>query len=118
MSFGSNTVVIIIGILASIAIPVFLGQREDAYNNATRSQLSAAASAQSVYQVNNGSYAGGADTLAGANIGFKKSGEIPVTVVSTADAPDAYCMSAKHSSGGNTYYMTQDRGTPTTTSCT
>jgi type IV pilus assembly protein PilA len=46
-------VVIIIGILAAIAIPVFLSQRAKAQDAAAKSDLRNAASAQSVYQVEN-----------------------------------------------------------------
>ena len=51
-------VVIIIGILAAIAIPVFLNQRNKAYEAAAKSDLrNGAAAAQSCMADNNGSYA-------------------------------------------------------------
>jgi|SRR5215211_532973 len=51
-------VVIIIGILAAIAIPVFLNQRNKAYEAAAKSDLrNGAAAAQSCFANGNGSYA-------------------------------------------------------------
>jgi len=50
-------VIIIIGILAAIAIPVFLAQREKAWNAAAASELrNAAAAATSCSSDNNGAY--------------------------------------------------------------
>ncbi|HET7405516.1 MAG TPA: prepilin-type N-terminal cleavage/methylation domain-containing protein [Mycobacteriales bacterium] len=46
-------VVIIIGILAAIAIPVFLNQRKKAYDAAIKSDLKSAATAEEAYLTNN-----------------------------------------------------------------
>ena len=59
MYIGYDTVVIIIGILAAIAIPVFLAQRERANEAACRSDVRNANAAAVAYAAsNNGSYAG------------------------------------------------------------
>jgi type IV pilus assembly protein PilA len=58
-------VVIIIGILAAIAIPVFLNQRQKAFNGAANSDLRNTVTAQEAYATeNNGDYATGANTAA------------------------------------------------------
>jgi type IV pilus assembly protein PilA len=55
--FGNNTVIIIIGILAAIAIPTFLAQRERAWEAAAQSDLrNAAAAATSCSAANDGAY--------------------------------------------------------------
>ena len=52
-------VIIIIGILAAIAIPAFLNQRQAAWDSAVKSDLSSAAiAAASFATANNGSYTG------------------------------------------------------------
>ena len=49
-------VVIIIGILAAIAIPVFLNQRKKAYDTAIKNDLHSAALAQEAYMTDNNNY--------------------------------------------------------------
>jgi type IV pilus assembly protein PilA len=51
-------VILIIGILAAIAIPAFLNQRNKAYDSAAKSNLRTAATAEETYATdNNGTYA-------------------------------------------------------------
>src|ERR687889_2185351 len=49
-------VVIIIGILAAIAIPVFLNQREKGYDAQAKSDLRNAATAEETYMTDNNTY--------------------------------------------------------------
>jgi type IV pilus assembly protein PilA len=107
-------VVIIIGILAAIAIPVYLNQREKAWEATAQSDLRNAAVSQESYYTGNGRYATTQAQLEGE--GFKKSANVTFSVVS-ANA-SRYCMSAKHDSGGRTFYMSSDSGAPSTTTCT
>ena len=66
-------VIIIIGILAAIAIPVFLNQRQQAWTSSVKSDLANAAIAAESYAVsNNGSYLGLNTTNLGTN-GFKQT---------------------------------------------
>ena len=55
-------VVIIIGILAAIAIPAFLGQRESAHRSAVESDLRNAAIELETYYTDEGSYPDDSDT--------------------------------------------------------
>lgn len=66
-------VIIIIGILAAIAIPVFLNQRQSAWEGSVKSDLANAAIAAESYSVkNSGSYAG-LDKDALVTNGFKET---------------------------------------------
>jgi type II secretory pathway pseudopilin PulG len=57
LSFGKNTVITIIGILAAIAIPVFHAQREKAWAASAASELrNAAAAATNCAADNDGAY--------------------------------------------------------------
>jgi type IV pilus assembly protein PilA len=61
-------VILIIGILAAIAIPAFLNQRNKAYDAAAKSNLKTAQTAEETYATdNNGSYA--SDTLTTSDTG-------------------------------------------------
>jgi type IV pilus assembly protein PilA len=56
-------VILIIGILAAIAIPAFLNQRNKAYDSAAKSNLRTAATAEETYATdNNGAYPAATDT--------------------------------------------------------
>jgi type IV pilus assembly protein PilA len=93
-------VVIIIGVLAAIAIPVFLNQRAKAQDAAAKSDLRNAATAQTAYYTTNNAWATTVVQLNGE--GFRKS-----TGVTFADAnidvpgpgaTGAYCMEAQSAS--------------------
>jgi type IV pilus assembly protein PilA len=84
-------VIIIIGILAAIAIPVFLSQREKGYKAAMKSDLKNAAIALESFATDNeGSYAG-ADLAAE---GFRQTNN--VTVTATTLTATGYCLDASH----------------------
>jgi type IV pilus assembly protein PilA len=105
-------VVIIIGILAAIAIPVFLAQRDKAESNAARANVRTAGTAEQAAYTDTGKYV--AVTALGPH-GFNADGVEPaVQQVSVSD--DAYCI--KSTGGGDTWYMSEDRGSPSTTACT
>jgi type IV pilus assembly protein PilA len=91
-------VVIIIGILAAIAIPVFLAQRERAWRSAAQSDLRNAAVSMETYFTDFGFY--GDDAL---NSGFGFNPTVTVVTESgfsaeTTPGPQAWCMVASHES--------------------
>ncbi|MGB9376881.1 MAG: prepilin-type N-terminal cleavage/methylation domain-containing protein [Mycobacteriales bacterium] len=106
-------VVIIIGILAGIAIPVFLNQRKKGYDAEAKADLRNAASAQESWLSANSAY-----TLAAADlvtVGWRSSQNTTLSVISTRDgagivaiAPavssGSYCLKAQSKSGGAFYY--------------
>ena len=91
-------VVVIIGILAAIAIPVFLNQREKAADSGTKSDLKNAATVIETYFVDNQDYTGAVP--AGTNLG--ESDNVTVTLAS-ADA-DGFCLVGTNT-GGSGYFM-------------
>lgn len=100
-------VIIIIGILAAIAIPVFLNQRQNAWNAAVESDLRNAATAQETVLVDTGAYTEAEADLTGA--GFEYSDDAnyqggAATITATADAGNAYCLVATSASGTTYYY--------------
>jgi type IV pilus assembly protein PilA len=82
-------VVIIIGILAAIAIPVFLNQRENAYEAQTKSDIrNAVTNAESSAVNNNGSYTAVNTTSATDGLSQKNT---TLTVTPTSTATN-YCI--------------------------
>jgi type IV pilus assembly protein PilA len=108
-------VIIIIGILAAIAIPVFLNQRKKGYDSAVKSDLRNAATAEETYLTDNGVYTDSMSDLTDTTVGFKYSAgsnyDGGVTAVITpefVDSSDAaaptvknqgYCLEATSASG-------------------
>jgi len=86
-------VVLIIGILAAIAIPVFLNQRQGAWESQVKSDIANAVIAAETYAVsNNGSYAGLTLTELD-DAGYNMSGSVNLTVAATAPS---YTFSVTH----------------------
>ena len=88
-------VMIIIGILAAIAIPVFLNQRKSGYDAGTKSDVKNAATAEETYYTDHNGYlisvgydkTAATDTMSGAGKleSWKPSGH--TTAVTVADSP-------------------------------
>jgi type IV pilus assembly protein PilA len=83
-------VVIIIGILAAIAIPTLISQRQKAWQSATKSDLHNAAIAAEMYYDGNLTYAGVSPGE------FRFSDDVSITVASAS--PNSYCLNADHAS--------------------
>ena len=103
-------VVVIIGILAAIAIPNYIGQQDKAKDAAAMAQLRMAATSQQLYYVDRHAYAG--DTTDLEAYGFRQGAQ-PVTV-GAADG-STYCMQAP--GGAGTFRITQDTGRPVAGAC-
>jgi prepilin-type N-terminal cleavage/methylation domain-containing protein len=103
-------VVVVVGILASIAIPNYIGQQREAKDSAAMAQLRAAATSQQLFHAREDVFAGTVAELEA--FGFRQGGQ-QVTVISASAG--AYCMQAP---GGNGLFkMTQDAGGPAPGSC-
>jgi type IV pilus assembly protein PilA len=110
-------VIIIIGILAAIAIPVFLNLRKKGWDSAVTSDLKNAATAQETYMTDNGHYtdvignltADGFKYSAGSNYDngtallvvdtMYDGGTPPAATTVPASATGGYCMSGTSASG-------------------
>jgi type IV pilus assembly protein PilA len=91
-------VVLIIGVLAAVAIPIFLGQQASARDNAAQAQVTNAKTAI-VAMLVEGKTMPTAET---AIDGFTPSADIPVTISS---AGDAFCLSGKHDDGDTAFVI-------------
>ena len=104
-------VIIIIGILAAIAVPVFIGQQNGAKDAAAQSDLANAKLAAIAYAASNsGNYLTGAQTevqlkAALANYGYVQSGPNPV-VQKSGTAAGTFCFDVESGSGAK-YKITE-----------
>ena len=103
-------VVVIVGILAAISIPVYLGQQERAQDTAAQAQLRTAATAQQLHHAEEDAYAADAESLEAH--GFRQS-DRAVTVASGTE--DSYCMEAPGGTG--CFHISQDSGRPDPGGC-
>ncbi|MFP7835063.1 type IV pilin protein [Marisediminicola sp. LYQ134] len=106
-------VVLIIGILAAIAIPAFLGQQDQARDGAARSDLGNAKVAMVSYATdNNGEYLATSDAAATstalADYGYVASDDLDADV-SVATGGAEFCLQAT-SGAGNPFHINHDGG--------
>ncbi|MEA2453586.1 MAG: type pilus assembly protein PilA [Actinomycetota bacterium] len=106
-------VILIIAILAAIAIPVFLNQRQKGWIAQSESALKNGANAmESCATGANGSYAG-CDAATGlTNEGFRPV--VGVTLTVAAKSATSFCLMAVHTQSIPTYYWSSDVGAPGT----
>ena len=99
-------VALVLGILAAIAIPVFLGHRSKAYDASVRADLRNAASAEAAFLAGTARYS--TQSPVGAELktaGFRYSsagdysGATPAIQVSVVGNDEAYCLTATTASG-------------------
>ncbi|MCU1639705.1 MAG: prepilin-type N-terminal cleavage/methylation protein [Microbacteriaceae bacterium] len=103
-------VVLIIGILAAIAIPAFLSQREGAWATQVKSDLSNAVIAAETFGTNNnGSYVGLTEAELLAN-GYKETEGVTVTVTGTPSASEYVLVGTHASLPTKTYTFTYSTG--------
>jgi type IV pilus assembly protein PilA len=118
-------VILIIAILAAIAIPVFLRQREKGWVAGSQSAVKNAATAAESYATsNNGDYTG-MDLADLQAEGFNTPAGVTVAVVAAQTNATEFCISAAHASLADTHawdltYYDSDAGQPTpeATPCT
>lgn len=105
-------VVIIIGILAAIAIPVFFAQRERAWEATARSDVrNAAAAATACSADNGGSYITPTDCRLAVSLranGFNPSAQ--VTINGTNASATGWTTAMQHNNGGAAYTFTTADG--------
>lgn len=95
-------VVVIIGVLAAIAIPVFLNQREKAAEAAIKSDLKNAATVMETFFVDDQTYA----NVAEADLETTSN----VTVAITAATATVYCLDGTSTGTGTAYHYDSDGG--------
>ena len=101
-------VIIIIGILAAIAIPVFLSQRAKAHEGAAKTDIKNLATQQELYLTENQTY-GTIATLVADGMDIRVGPNITLSVV-RFDAATSFCLSASHPSSGTTLYYDSAAG--------
>ena len=117
-------VMIIIGILAAIAIPVFLSQRNKAQDTAAKNDVSVLGKELATYWVDGASaptYAvtGGSYYIAGNAVGRvstnnslvdSSAAAITTAATMTSSTATAWCVAVKNSASGNTFKYSATNG--------
>jgi type IV pilus assembly protein PilA len=110
-------VIIIIGILAAIAIPVFLNQRQKGYDAGIKADLRNAATAEETYLTDYNAYTNTTGTATTGLIleGFKFSSAgdysgTPAMVIKLDGTNKGYCMTANSASGKTWAYDSENGG--------
>jgi type IV pilus assembly protein PilA len=96
-------VIIIIGILAAIAIPVFLSQRQKGWDAAVKSDLRNAATAEETYLTENSLYTATIADLEAKGFKYSDGGNYSgdvAAITATFDAGNSYCLTATSKSTG------------------
>jgi prepilin-type N-terminal cleavage/methylation domain-containing protein len=100
-------VIIIIGILAAIAIPVYLNQRQRAYDAASKSDIRVLAEFEETYYVNSQVYADLPQLDAdGEQLVPSKQDKLTIMWMSTS----GYCLSAHNLQSSRTWYYDSQAG--------
>ena len=109
-------VILIIAILAAIAIPVFLSQREKGWEGQAQSALKNAATAMESYATGNGGdYSDATLALLEAEGFNNNADDFPVTVES-ADS-DGYCLQVNHATLDDNWSFKSSQGEPVKENC-
>jgi type IV pilus assembly protein PilA len=101
-------VIIIIGVLASIAIPVFLRQRQQGYDAQAKSDLRNLAGFEEVYLSDSLTY-GSIAQIQAEESQFHFTQNVVVSVVRYSSAT-GFCLSAKHISSPETWWYDSQAG--------
>jgi type IV pilus assembly protein PilA len=101
-------VIIIIGILAAIAIPIFLSQRQKAYQAADKSDLVNLANFEELYLSDSATYGTIANVVA-AEPKMNPSQGVTLSVV-VFKGSNAYCLSAQHTGDPQVLYYDSAAG--------
>jgi type IV pilus assembly protein PilA len=100
-------VIIIIGILAAIAIPVFLSQRQKGWDAAVKSDLRNAATAEETYLTENSVYTDTIPNLTAKGFKYSDGGNYSggaALITATSDAGNAYCLTSTSKSTTQFFY--------------
>jgi type IV pilus assembly protein PilA len=103
-------VVLIIGVLAAVAIPLFLGQQATARDNAVKAQLTTAKTAVAAMLVTGTTF-----PTVTTITGFTASEDIPVTISGTAAA---FCLQAHHTGAVANKFAISDKSAAAKGTCT
>jgi type IV pilus assembly protein PilA len=110
-------VVLIIAILAAIAIPFFLNQRQRSFESQAQSALKNAATAMESHATdNNGDYPVATEEALLTAQGYRATDGVAVTI-SSSDGSGTYCLQADHDSLTPMWRYASDVGNPVEGAC-
>lgn len=108
-------VVVIIGILAAIAIPLFLSQKDKAAEAGVKSDLKNASTYMETYFVDANTYTGATTTWLTNTSGFKKTSNVTLAVV--APGASSYCIEGNVTGKDTKFHLTSANGSVESGGC-
>jgi len=108
-------VIVIIGILAAIAIPTFVGQQNAARDAAAKQDVATAKIAVVSYLTSNNGSLTGINAAALTSNGFTKSGGTGAFALKTNSTAGAFCI--QETSGSGAIFSTTESGAITAAAC-
>jgi type IV pilus assembly protein PilA len=114
-------VVLIIAILAAIAIPFFLRQRERSFESQAQSSLKNAATAMESYATDNGGTYAAVDAAAPPGDlvaqGYRDTATVALTIETVDNAAGTYCLEANHTNLSANWRYSNTTGEPVEGDC-
>lgn len=110
-------VILIIGILAAIAIPSFLNQKDKANDAAAKSYLRNAQTADETYFTDNNTYAPDLTTLVGVESSLSQYPDGVAADVRVSGSSTGYTLSARSKGTSGVVYQITKSGSTITRSC-
>jgi len=110
-------VILIIGILAAIAIPSFLNQKDKANDAAAKSYVRNMQTAQETYFTDNSTYANSVATLVGVESSLSQYPDGNAADVSATGSATGFTISAKSKGTSGVTYTITKSGTSITRTC-
>ena len=110
-------VILIIGILAAIAIPSFLNQKDKANDAAAKSYVRNMQTADETYFTDNNTYAPDVATLVGVESSLSQYPDGVAADVSASGNTTGYVLSAKSAGSSGVVYRVTKSGSTVTRSC-
>ncbi len=118
-------VVLIVSVLAAIAIPFFLEQRERSYEAQTAASLKDASTAMKSYATrNDGSYPpvglvpnGPPPHALISDHGFRTTASVPIGIAEIDNAAGTFCLEANHDNLADNWSYDSDDGAPKRGAC-
>ena len=110
-------VIVIIGILAAIAIPVFLSQRQKGVDAGIKSDLKNAATALESQTTDGAWTAADAATVVSVADEFKSSPDNTIVFAGAGSSGDGYCLEGTSTESDSTFYYDSNGGGLTEDDC-
>lgn len=112
------TVAVIVAVLAAVAVPLFVRQKDDGYRAQTRAALKEAATAMESFSTqHDGSYEGATIERLKADEGLRYAQGLELSLPAAALTAESYCIEASHPELGESWHYSSSGREPRAGPC-